>query len=106
MKFRTAILIFDLALVMLIGGIFIGKAIPKTEPKIVKAESVCESVTPIYEDVLESHFKNLGYYSIDYTAIVDKFPEGDWYCYYICAGGDCYIVTLKNGKVDICQQLN
>lgn len=99
MKFRTKITALNLALIMLICGIFIGRAIPKSEPKI-------PSVTPVYEDVLQEHFYNMGYLSIDGVDFVDKYPDGDWYCYYVYTCGDCYIITLKNGKVDICQQLN
>ena len=43
---------------------------------------------------------------IDYMALVDSYEEGKWYCYYICADGDCYTVTIKNGHVDMFVQLN
>ena len=43
---------------------------------------------------------------IDYMALVDSYEEGRWYCYYICADGDCYTVTIKNGHVDMFVQLN
>lgn len=43
---------------------------------------------------------------IDYMALVDSYEKGKWYCYYICADGDCYTVTIKNGHVDMFVQLN
>ena len=43
---------------------------------------------------------------IDYMALVDSYEEGRWYCYYICADGDCYTATIKNGHVDMFVQLN
>ena len=43
---------------------------------------------------------------VDYMALVDSYVEGRWYCYYICADGDCYTVTIKNGHVDMFVQLN
>lgn len=43
---------------------------------------------------------------IDYMALVDSYEKGKWYCYYICADGDCYTVTIKNEHVDMFVQLN
>ena len=43
---------------------------------------------------------------IDYMALIDSYEEGEWYCYYICADGDCYTVTIKRGHVDRFVQLN
>ena len=43
---------------------------------------------------------------IDEIYEIDSYVEGNWYCYYIYADGDVYVVTTKNGHVDICVQLN
>ena len=43
---------------------------------------------------------------VDYMALVDCYVEGKWYCYYICADGDCYTVTIKNEHIDMFVQLN
>ena len=37
---------------------------------------------------------------------INSYEEGCWYCYYIYADGDVYVVTTKNNHVDICVQLN
>ena len=46
------------------------------------------------------------FYVIDEIYEIDSYVEGNWYCYYIYADGDVYVVTTKNGHVDICVQLN
>lgn len=43
---------------------------------------------------------------IDEIYEIDSYAKGNWYCYYIYADGDVYVVTTKNGHVDICVQLN
>ena len=43
---------------------------------------------------------------IDYVALIDSYEDGNWYAYYICSDGDCYVITLKNNHVDVCCQLN
>lgn len=43
---------------------------------------------------------------IDRIKLVDKYVKGKWYCYYVYADGDCYIVTIKRGKVQKFVQLN
>lgn len=43
---------------------------------------------------------------IDEITLIDSYDEGNWYCYYLFSDGDVYVVTLKNGSVDVCVQLN
>ena len=58
---------------------------------------------PTVEDII---MNECGLAVIDYIALVDSYEDGNWYCYYICADGDCYAITLKNNHVDVCCQLN
>lgn len=58
---------------------------------------------PTLEDIL---IDECPFYVIDEIYEIDSYVEGNWYCYYIYADGDVYVVTLKNGHVDICVQLN
>lgn len=58
---------------------------------------------PTIEDVI---MNECGLAVIDYIALVDSYEDGNWYAYYICADGDCYVITLKNNHVDVCCQLN
>lgn len=37
---------------------------------------------------------------------IDAYEEGNWFCYYVYADGDIYVITLKNDRVDVCCQLN
>lgn len=43
---------------------------------------------------------------IDEMKLVDSYEDGNWYCYYLYCDGDVYVVTLKNGHVDMAVQLN
>lgn len=99
------ILVLDLVLVALIVGIFIGKAIPKPiQYKVVEVPRyTCENRE--LKQTLIHHFYEMGYDEVDSIYVVDA--NGDnWVVYYVCAGGDCYTVTLWHGEVDICEQLN
>ena len=58
---------------------------------------------PTVEDII---MNECGLAVIDYVALIDSYEDGNWYAYYICSDGDCYVVTLKNGHVDVCCQLN
>lgn len=58
---------------------------------------------PTLEDIL---INECLFYVIDEICEIDSYEEGNWYCYYIYADGDVYVVTTKNGHVDICVQLN
>ena len=58
---------------------------------------------PTVEDVI---MNECGLAVIDYVALIDSYEDGNWYAYYICSDGDCYVVTLKNNHVDVCCQLN
>lgn len=58
---------------------------------------------PTLEDILVDECP---FYVIDEIYEIDSYVEGNWYCYYIYADGDVYVVTTKNGHVDICVQLN
>ena len=62
-----------------------------------------EDTEPTLEDILiaECPFK-----VIDEIYEIDAYEEGNWYCYYLFCDGDVYVVTLKNGHVDVCCQLN
>ena len=62
-----------------------------------------EDSEPTLEDIL---IDECPFYVIDEIYEIDSYVEGNWYCYYIYADGDVYVVTLKNGHVDICVQLN
>lgn len=58
---------------------------------------------PTVEDII---MNECGLAVIDYIALIDSYEDGNWYAYYICSDGDCYVVTLKNNHVDVCCQLN
>ena len=62
-----------------------------------------EESEPTLEDVL---IDECPFYVIDEIYEIDSYVKGNWYCYYIYADGDVYVVTTKNGHVDICVQLN
>ncbi len=62
-----------------------------------------EDSEPTFEDIL---IDECPFYVIDEIYEIDSYVEGNWYCYYIYADGDVYVVTTKNGHVDICVQLN
>ena len=64
---------------------------------------IIEEEEPTIEDII---MNECGLAVIDYIALVDSYEDGNWYCYYICADGDCYAITLKNNHVDVCCQLN
>ena len=62
-----------------------------------------EKSEPTLEDIL---IDECPFYVIDEIYEIDSYVEGNCYCYYIYADGDVYVVTTKNGHVDICVQLN
>ena len=62
-----------------------------------------EDSEPTLEDML---IDECPFYVIDEIYEIDSYVKGNWYCYYIYADGDVYVVTTKNGHVDICVQLN
>ena len=62
-----------------------------------------EESEPTLEDIL---IDECPFYIIDEIYEIDSYVEGNWYCYYIYADGDVYVVTTKNGHVDICVQLD
>ena len=69
---------------------------------IVDDESDVDS-EPTLEDIL---INECPFSVIDEIDEIDSYEEGCWYCYYIYADGDVYVVTTKNNHVDICVQLN
>ena len=69
---------------------------------IVDDESDIDS-EPTLEDIL---IDECPFSVIDEIYEIDSYEEGCWYCYYIYADGDVYVVTTKNNHVDICVQLN
>lgn len=68
---------------------------------IIKENEAVEE--PTVEDIIMNECK---FETIDYIALIDSFEEGNWYAYYICAEGDCYVITLKGNCVDVCCMLN
>ena len=64
---------------------------------------IIEENEPTVEDVI---MNECGFAVIDYVALIDSYEDGNWYAYYICSDGDCYVITLKNNHVDVCCQLN
>lgn len=62
-----------------------------------------EDSEPTLEDML---INECPFYVIDEIYEIDSYVEGNWYCYYIYADGDVYVVTTKNSHVDIYVQLN
>ena len=58
---------------------------------------------PTLEDIL---IDECPFSVIDEIYEIDSYEKGCWYCYYIYADGDVYVVTTKNNHVDICVQLN
>ena len=72
---------------------------------IIIEEEVIEVIEkePTLEDIL---IEECPFCVIDEIYEIDSYAEGNWYCYYLFADGDVYVVTLKNNHVDICVQLN
>lgn len=64
---------------------------------------IIEEDEPTVEDII---MNECGLAVIDYVALIDSYEDGNWYAYYICSDGDCYVITLKNNHVDVCCQLN
>lgn len=64
---------------------------------------IIEEAEPTVEDII---MNECGLAVIDYIALIDSYEDGNWYAYYICSDGDCYVITLKNNHVDVCCQLN
>ena len=83
--------------------------IPNDDIIIIEDEPIEEEVVevikkePTLEDIL---IEECPLCVIDEIYEIDSYAEGNWYCYYLFADGDVYVVTLKNGHVDICVQLN
>lgn len=73
---------------------------------IIEDEPIEEEVIeeePTLEDIL---IEECPFCVIDEIYEIDSYAEGNWYCYYLFCDGDVYVITLKNGHVDICVQLN
>lgn len=83
--------------------------IPNDDIIIIEDEPIEEEVIeviekePTLEDIL---IEECPFCVIDEIYEIDSYAEGNWYCYYLFADGDVYVVTLKNNHVDICVQLN
>ena len=83
--------------------------IPNDDIIIIENEPIEEEVIeviekePTLEDIL---IEECPFCVIDEIYEIDSYAEGNWYCYYLFADGDVYVVTLKNNHVDICVQLN
>lgn len=74
-----------------------------SEEEIVEEEIEIVDSEPTLEDIL---INECPFVVIDELYEIDSYEEGNWYCYYIYADGDIYVVTLKNDHVDVCVQLN
>ena len=83
--------------------------IPNDDIIIIEDEPIEEEVIEVIEkestleDIL---IEECPFCVIDEIYEIDSYAEGNWYCYYLFADGDVYVVTLKNNHVDICVQLN
>ena len=83
--------------------------IPNDDIIIIEDEPIEEEVIeviekePTLEDIL---IEECPFCVIDEIYEIDSYAEGNWYCYYLYADGDVYVVTLKNNHVDMCVQLN
>lgn len=80
--------------------------IPNDDIIIIEDEPIEEEVIeeePTLEDIL---IEECPFCVIDEIYEIDFYEEGNWYCYYLFADGDVYVVTTKNGHVDVCVQLN
>lgn len=79
------------------------------EDELIEEEVIEEEVVeviekePTLEDIL---IEECPFYVIDEIYEIDSYVDGNWYCYYLYADGDVYVVTLKNNHVDVCVQLN
>lgn len=71
------------------------------EEEVIEEEVIEKE--PTLEDIL---IEECPFCVIDEIYEIDSYAEGNWYCYYLFADGDVYVVTLKNNHVDICVQLN
>ena len=83
---------------------------------IIIADDESEVEEPIEEEIVEIEYEEptledilideCPFMVIDEIYEIDSYEEGNWYCYYLFADGDVYVVTLKNNHVDVCVQLN
>lgn len=83
---------------------------------IIIADDESDVEEPIEEEIVEIEYEEptledilideCPFVVIDEIYEIDSYEEGNWYCYYLFADGDVYVVTLKNNHVDICVQLN
>ena len=83
---------------------------------IIIADDESDVEEPIEEEIVEIEYEEptledilideCPFMVIDEIYEIDSYEEGNWYCYYLFADGDVYVVTLKNNHVDICVQLN
>lgn len=97
MKIKLKILIPILGLIILICGVFIGANLPEKEPTISGKHLL----------ILEQHFAKMEYENLNSIRIIDKSVDNDnWVCYYCYADGDCFALTIHNGIVERCMQMN
>lgn len=75
----------------------------ETDDIIIVDDESDVDLEPTLEDIL---INECPFSVIDEIDEIDSYEEGCWYCYYIYADGDVYVVTTKNNHVDICVQLN
>ena len=83
---------------------------------IIIADDESDVEEPIEEEIVEIEYEEptledilideCPFMVIDEIYEIDSYEEGNWYCYYLFADGDVYVVTLKNNHVDVCVQLN
>lgn len=82
-------------IIAICGSLFVADATAKPPRKDI-----------VYASTLVNTVGNMGYSHIDSVKCIDKYKKGKWYAYYVCCDGDCYIITIKKGKTDVCVQLN
>ena len=92
MKLKTNFEIIILILMLIFGSMIMGGRI--TENAVAK----CGINTTPYNKIE----RMLG--GIDHIKCIDKYHK--WYCYYVFAHGDVYVITVAHNKIDIVQQLN
>lgn len=44
--------------------------------------------------------------SVDMVQCIDRYKPTKWFCYYVYANGDIYILTIKKNKITVFYQLN
>ena len=75
-----------------------GTAEPEEEPVGIDSVQLTEDGSQVEIIAQETGL------TIDCVQVFESY--NDWYAYYVYADGDIYVITVKNGHVDVCTQLN